>query len=178
MFSFVNHIDPANACTTVYPEGVPSPTPLSVADHTRGATVILEGMLTKITLGGTFNQNEGVLEVYRYFKGNGPKTVKFVGFDSPGSCKYVPAFQRAIFYATGNPDIELTAYFTGNDHATDPVDPKIVSEVTAAAGTNPIVPENNEQKLVDPLLLVVALIAGLLIIGLAGVVFWRKNQAR
>lgn len=175
VFSLMVIATRVNACSTAYPPGVPSPTPPNIADRTKAATIVLEGMITKVNLRAS-NQNDAVLEVYRYFKGSGPKIVKLIGFGPAGSCNYVPSFERSVFYATGDPNIELTAFFLVNGRAAEPIDPKTISEVIAITGQNPITPIDNEQKIIDPLLIVIGLIAGIVVLGLAGTIFWKRRR--
>lgn len=121
----------ALACTPP-PGGLPK---LTTADRTRLAPLVLEGTVTAIA--GSY-PIVATIDVVQYLKGNGPATVTISGFGSSSVClSEVSAGQRLIFYASGDPNSGLQAFYASQFDAVAQPDPQTIAEILAAAGDPP-----------------------------------------
>jgi hypothetical protein len=122
----------ALACTPP-PGGLPD---LTAADRARAAEVVLEGTIAAVS--GEYPV-VATVDVARYLKGSGPSRVTISGFGQTSVClSPVDAGQRWIFYASGDPQAGLKAFYASQFDAVAAPDPQTIAEIEAAlAGPAP-----------------------------------------
>lgn len=115
------------------------PTPLafnhSLAELVDNAPIILVGTVT----GGSTEQwgnraviVEAEIEVEQYLKGEGPSIVRITGYGAGPDCRStVETGQRAVFFASGDPDGTLQAQYLGVYDATWEANEASISEITS-----------------------------------------------
>ncbi len=82
------------------------------------------------------------VQVRRYFKGNGPATVKISHLGPTTVClSPVTVGDHKIFYAQGDPNSGLIAAYLSQFDAVAPAGPDTIAQVEAVTGVTPVVPQ-------------------------------------
>ncbi len=109
--------------------------PYSIADHTKAANVVLEGVVS----GGS--NNAVIVQVVQYLKleANGFAPTAQINFAPSGACPFAPPIgSHYIFFAIGEPTLVMYALDAGEYAPLASPDPATIAEITAASGQSPI----------------------------------------
>jgi hypothetical protein len=164
-------MSPADSAACSLPPGTDS-TRLSLEEQVSGVPVILYGnvidnQIKKITV-----------QVYYYFKGNGPATVIIDGFGHGADCSYIAPDGESIFFVWVNPDKTFEAGdYLGYPYLkppkfgyfpTESYTPEVAAELVKIAGHPPVPPDSE----LLPWFVVGGAGLALVIAGVGGFWFW------
>ena len=156
LFAFTPQLALACEPTPVRPGYIP-PTPLpveaQVASVIQDTQIVLDGTVKTWSAGSEMDSILTV-QVERYLKGHGPKTVKISGYF--WVCAPNFAFDkgsRAIFFVNGNPDstepLQVRTWFDAQE--------AVVMSVISSTGQGPIAPDGTYDVIWSSLLVIVVL---------------------
>lgn len=130
----------AYACTPP-PGGLPD---YSASDRAEAAEIVLEGTVLEIEhdLNQPSQLSQAVtVEVEQYLKGRGPRVVAIRGFGSTAVCLTpVEVGEHKIFYATGDPGMELHAHYLSQFDAAESASPETLAEIRTVVNQDPYHP--------------------------------------
>jgi hypothetical protein len=130
----------AYACTPP-PGGLPE---YSASDRAQAAEIVVVGTVLEIEndLNQPSQLSQAVtVEVEQYLKGRGPGIVDIRGYGSTAVCLTpVQVGDHRIFYATGDPDMELVAHYLSQFDAAESASPDTLAEIGAVVNQDPYRP--------------------------------------